>query len=396
MRWPGWSRRDDSKDAEPIPPPKPAPPSSSFPANLSLTNFTSWTDSLNKTDWQHYRDPQVWLPPALAVAAALGFSAFYRSYLRRIPSTNHIRPNFFRKRSLLGKVTSVGDGDNFHLFHTPGGRLAGWGWLRKVPAYRKDLKGKTIPVRIAGVDAPEGAHFGRPAQPYSGEALDFLTQYLLGRRVRAYLYRRDQYDRVVARVVVRRFFFFKRDVGIEMLKRGLATCYEAKSGAEFGGREAQYRVAEAKAKARKRGLWSGGLGRNGVATASGEIETPREYKTRMAALDAEKEAAAATGGGGAEAATTTTSSNGKTGSSSTSTSAHTVPKVTASTAPSAGSTPSAAATAAAAHAKTTAAHTASSTHSTSTQAASSPANKSSAGGGKSSGGWGKGPLPGKK
>ena len=145
MRWPGWSRRDDSKDAvDPIPDAQPdASSSSSFPSNLSLS-LTSWTDSLNKTDWQHYRDPQTWMPPALAVGAALGFSAFYRSYLRRIPSTNHIRPNFFRKRSLLGKVTSVGDGDNFHLFHTPGGRMAGWGWLRKVPAYRKDLKGKTV------------------------------------------------------------------------------------------------------------------------------------------------------------------------------------------------------------------------------------------------------------
>lgn len=145
MRWPSWSRQGDSKDVDPIPEAQPDSSStSSFPANLSIKSLTSWTDSLNKTDWQHYRDPQTWLPPAIAVGAALGFSAFYRSYLRRIPSTNHIRPNFFRKRSLLGKVTSVGDGDNFHLFHTPGGRLAGWGWLRKVPSYRKELKGKTV------------------------------------------------------------------------------------------------------------------------------------------------------------------------------------------------------------------------------------------------------------
>ena len=104
----------------------------------------AWDESLNKTNWQHYAEPQAWLPPVLAVAAALGFSAFYRSYLRRIPGTSHIQPRFFRRRSLLGKVTSVGDGDNFHLFHTPGGRLAGWGWLRRVPAFRKELKGKTV------------------------------------------------------------------------------------------------------------------------------------------------------------------------------------------------------------------------------------------------------------
>ncbi|EFW99837.1 nuclease domain-containing protein 1 [Grosmannia clavigera kw1407] len=255
--------------------------SSSFTELPPVKQLVSWTESLKEANWEHYKDPQAWVTPTLAVGAALGFSAFYRSYLRRIPSTNHIQPRYFRRRSLLGKVTSVGDGDNFHLYHTPGGWLAGWGWLRKVPSYRKDLKGKTISVRIAGVDAPECAHFGRPAQPYSGEALDFLTSYLLGRRVRVYLFRQDQYERVVARVVVRRFLFFRSDVGLAMLKRGLATCYEAKTGVEFGGREAQYRVAEVRARTRKRGLWAGSAGKGG-------IETPREYKTRMAVQDAEK------------------------------------------------------------------------------------------------------------
>ena len=132
-----------------------------------------------------------------------------------------------------------------------------------------------------------------------------MTQYLLGRHVRAYLYRRDQYDRVVARVVVRRFWFFKRDVGLEMIKRGLATCYEAKTGAEFGGRETQYRIAEARAKSRKKGLWSGNLGRDGVAAPGGDFETPREYKTRMAALDAANGVVAASASSSPKDTTTT-------------------------------------------------------------------------------------------
>ncbi|CAK7225584.1 putative endonuclease lcl3 [Sporothrix bragantina] len=408
MRWP-WSGRPSDKDADPLPQTTQEPQSSSsssfanFPA---VKQLTSWTDSLNKTDWTHYRDPHTWVPPALAVGAALGFSAFYRSYLRRIPTTNHIRPNFFRKRSLLGRVTSVGDGDNFHMFHTPGGRLAGWGWLRKVPSYRKDLKGKTIPVRIAGVDAPECAHFGRPAQPYSGEALDFLTQYLLGRRVRAYLYRRDQYDRVVARVIVRRFFFFKRDVGLEMIKRGLATCYDAKTGAEFGGREAQYRIAEAKAKARKKGMWSGKLSRDGVAsTPNGEFETPREYKTRMAALDAEKGMSAAAVSSSSPSGTTATSTSTTATSSAASTVSKPTPSTTTTTTPttSAASTASATPTAsssppppAASPAKPTASTTQTSTPSPS--AAAGRPNPGLGGGGKGGGGggWGKGPLPGKR
>ena len=127
-----------------------------------------------------------------------------------------------------------------------------------------------IPIRIAGVDAPEGAHFGRPAQPYASESLAWLTNYILGRRVRAKIYRRDQYDRVVATVFVRRFLV-RRDVGLEMLKMGLATTYEAKTGAEFGGLEAKYKAAEAEAKARKLGMW---------ARKRGRFESPRDYKTR--------------------------------------------------------------------------------------------------------------------
>ncbi|OIW35604.1 SNase-domain-containing protein, partial [Coniochaeta ligniaria NRRL 30616] len=248
----------------------------------------SWNDSLNATDWAHYAEPRNWVPTAIAVVAALGLHQFYRSYLRRLPGTGHVSPGYFRKRSLLGKVTSVGDGDNFHLFHTPGGRLAGWGWLRKVPVGKKEVRGRTIPIRLAGVDAPEGAHFGRAAQPFSGEALAFLQDFVGGRRVRAYLYRRDQYDRIVATVFVRRppFFWPRKDVGLEMIRRGLATTYEAKSGAEFGGKvaEERYKAAEEEARRRRRGMWSAQRGGGWLGFGRGEkLESPREYKTRVKA-----------------------------------------------------------------------------------------------------------------
>ena len=108
------------------------------------TQPISWNDSLNAIDWEHYKEPRHWVPPLLFVATVIGALHFHRSYLRRIPGTDHINPDFFRRRSLLGKVTRVGDGDNFHLFHTPGGVLTGWGWLRRVPTDRKVLKGKTV------------------------------------------------------------------------------------------------------------------------------------------------------------------------------------------------------------------------------------------------------------
>lgn len=50
----------------------------------------------------------------------------------------------------------------------------------------------------------------------------WLRDYLLGHRVRAYIYRRDQYGRVVASVKVRKGLRMK-DVGLEMLEAGMAT-----------------------------------------------------------------------------------------------------------------------------------------------------------------------------
>ena len=125
-------------------------------------------------------------------------------------------------------------------------------------------------MRLAGIDAPELAHFGRPSQPGAKEALDWLTSYILHRRVRNYVYKRDQYDRAVATVYVRRWLV-RRDVGLEMLKRGLATVYEAKTGAEFGRLEDRYRRAEWWAKKRRKGIWG----------VEGKFESPRDFKTRM-------------------------------------------------------------------------------------------------------------------
>lgn len=77
-------------------------------------------------------------------------------------------------------------------------------------------------MRLAGIDAPECAHFGRASQPFSAEALEWLRNCVGGRRVRARLHSADQFGRVVASVTVRRGLR-KRDVGLEMLRAGMAT-----------------------------------------------------------------------------------------------------------------------------------------------------------------------------
>jgi hypothetical protein len=110
----------------------------------------SWTDSLNATNWSHYTDPRTVIPTVLLTTSILAAVHLYRSYLRRIPEAASVAPHFFRKRTLFGTVTRVGDGDNFHLYHTPGGRLAGWGWLpwRKIPEKKGGLKNRTVWVLV--------------------------------------------------------------------------------------------------------------------------------------------------------------------------------------------------------------------------------------------------------
>ncbi|KAH7023218.1 hypothetical protein EDB80DRAFT_33679 [Ilyonectria destructans] len=235
----------------------------------------SWTESLGTSDPDHFTAAKTWAPTVLFSLAGLSALQLYANYLRRIPGAAYVRPNFFRNRSLFGRVTSVGDGDGFHLFHTPGGRAVGWGWLRKIPERRKELKDRTISIRIAGIDAPELAHFGRPAQPFAAEAHKWLTSYIGNRNVRAYIYKRDQYNRVVATVYVRRFLF-RKNVGLELVKVGLATTYEAKSGAEFGGLQKVYEKAEAKAKKKRKGMWS---------VDPSKFESPRDYKSKWANQD---------------------------------------------------------------------------------------------------------------
>ncbi|KAL9617963.1 MAG: hypothetical protein Q9160_007268 [Pyrenula sp. 1 TL-2023] len=216
-----------------------------------------------------------------------------RYYFRHHPNASSLSPTFYsRRRSLPGLVTTVGDGDNFRLYHTPGGRLVGYQWLRArlrsennvgylrkwIWSSRKTEKrlkaDETIHVRLAGVDAPELGHWGNPAQPGSKEALEWLKGFVLGRRVRVTALKPDQYNRVVGRVLIWRFpwVFGRKDVSLEMLKAGKAGIYEANTGVEFGGCEDQYRRAEEGAKRKGVGVWSKEM--RGA-------ETPREYKTRI-------------------------------------------------------------------------------------------------------------------
>ncbi|KAM6493213.1 hypothetical protein JOM56_011347 [Amanita muscaria] len=178
------------------------------------------------------------------------------------------------KRWIKGRVTSVGDGDGFRLFHTPLLRIGAVPKTKKGMHDFADLKDQTIRIRIAGADAPEGAYFGRPAQPFAVESHDWLKNKISGKKVYCQLLQRDQYSRLVANVDVPRFPLvgrrFSENLALEMLKAGHATTYEQASAAYGKEGKDAYLNAEKEASAKRRGMWKNGT----------KIETPAEYKRR--------------------------------------------------------------------------------------------------------------------
>ena len=129
MRWPPWSSSIEDDGAK-------AP---------RKHDFGSWSAPVLPNDWKYYTGPQVVIPTVVMTSSILIGRRLYKLYLRRIPGALKISTSFWRKRSLFGKVTSVGDGDGFRLYHTPGGRLTGWGWFpgRRAPTGRA-LKDNTV------------------------------------------------------------------------------------------------------------------------------------------------------------------------------------------------------------------------------------------------------------
>lgn len=203
-------------------------------------------------------------------SGVIGTYFIYRRFLRRVPTAAQLPASKFKRQTMFGKVISVGDADNFRFYHTPGGILCGWGWWRPIPKVNsRGITTKTIMIRLNGIDAPEGAHFGKPAQKYSDDALQWLRNYILGRRLRIVPLSRDQYGRIVAEARVWKWNGL-RNVSREMLRAGWATVYEGKVGSEFNGLKQKFERLETRAKLLRRGIYQ--KGRN--------IETPAEYKRK--------------------------------------------------------------------------------------------------------------------
>ena len=59
------------------------------------------------------------------------------------------------------------------------------------------MSARTLNIRLAGIDCPEGAAFGQPGQPYHAEAKQYLSDLTKGKLVSFTLLRLDQYSRAV-------------------------------------------------------------------------------------------------------------------------------------------------------------------------------------------------------
>ena len=101
-----------------------------------------------------------------------------------------------------------------------------------------------VPVRLAGIDAPE------KKMPFGNVAKQSLADLAFGKWVVVVWHEKDGYGRVVGKVIAG-----GRDVALEQLRRGLAWHYKAYAPRQPAADREAYSAAEASAKAVAAGLW---------------------------------------------------------------------------------------------------------------------------------------------
>lgn len=208
--------------------------------------------------------------------AAVGLGAVawaLRCGLVRYRVETDIPPRLLRRRATLhGYVMRVTDGDGLRFYHTP--------WLRRLlfPDMKRIRKvsSETINVRLAGVDAPEVAHYGAPGQKYGKEARSWLKQFAEQRRASLQLHKLDQYSRVLGTVHLKRdnvflriFGLGRKNLSLELTKAGYAVVYKG-ANAEYGGLLKHLQNAQATAMRRRIGMWQ-----------DKNVISPAEYKAKL-------------------------------------------------------------------------------------------------------------------
>ena len=204
---------------------------------------------------------------SLAFAFAVGFKAGrVQPAWRRFTQVTEISDVGPNSPFLRGRVLSVSDGDTIRFLHSP--TIFSSSHLKE----GEKLSDTALPIRIATIDTPEVAKFGKPGQPYGEEAKEHLSNMILDDIVKVRLLSKDQYGRAVATVVKPRLFGWLggRDMDTEMLQAGLAEVYRG-GGAVYGpkGKE-KYIEMEEKAREKGKGMWK-----------DKNRESAAEFKARM-------------------------------------------------------------------------------------------------------------------
>jgi endonuclease YncB( thermonuclease family) len=221
--------------------------------------------------YQYYKTMLLQNQTANNVAVGIGtlacyflFRHVYKVGFRRIRNIEDVRQiDFDKQRILRGVCVHVGDGDNFRVFHKPLFRF----YLR--PPQRSNenkLSAFTLHVRLAGMDAPECAHFGMPGQPMGEEVKAWLSDFLTNKKVTIQLLRKDQYSRAVSAVYVRVWWYYlglvRLNVSRYMLQKGFGVAYEGEGEIYVGGSKeknasvkAEYKAIEEHARKKRLGMW---------------------------------------------------------------------------------------------------------------------------------------------
>jgi micrococcal nuclease len=151
-----------------------------------------------------------WLAVALFAAGLVSLNAQSRPDLLRLLG-----------QTVSGTVVSVADGDTVRL--------------------RLDGSGKTIRVRLEGIDAPE------QGEPFSTQARNATRVLLFNRKVSLKASDVDNYDRLVARV-----FVDSKDSSLQLVESGLA-CHFTRFA-----NDPSLAKAQVTARTAGRGFWAAG------------------------------------------------------------------------------------------------------------------------------------------
>lgn len=167
------------------------------------------------------------------------------------------KPYFEKNKVIYGKIIRVIDGDTVRVRHCATRFSEG-----SLGTKKKRIHDSTMSIRIYGVDAPElqKRKSDPSSQPFAKEAKELTSNLCLGKKVSLKLLRLDQYGRAVAKVQTRRSLkafppFSKKDLSIELARRGFATLYTGR-GAEYDGNKELLESKQKKAKRKGRGVWS--------------------------------------------------------------------------------------------------------------------------------------------